>query len=69
VNIDPRRRFTDYDSYYWRLLLATKMWLRAKLQPGLTSQERAELLRLAANLEAVHKNRLRRGQLPRPPPR
>jgi hypothetical protein len=67
VNIDWRQPFGDFSSYDWRLLLATKMWLRAKLQPGLSDEQRKEALRHAANLEAVHKNRLRRGQLPKPP--
>ena len=68
MNISWRTKFTDYDSYDWRLLLATKLWLRAHFQPELSEERRKEALRHAKNLEAVHQNRLRRGQLPRPPP-
>jgi hypothetical protein len=68
MNIDWRQDSIDYNSYDWRLLLATKLWLHAKPQPGLSDAQRKEALRHAAKLEVVHKNRQRRGQLPKPPP-
>jgi hypothetical protein len=64
----PWGEFADYQARDWRLLLATKLWLRAQHQPGLTDPQRENLLRHARNLEAIHKRLEARGALPKGPP-
>jgi hypothetical protein len=64
----PWDEFTDYQSRDWRLLLATKLWLRAQHQPGLTDAERENLMRHSRGLEAIHKRLEAQGRLPKGPP-
>lgn len=60
--------FNDFSSRDWRLLLAIKLWLRARYQPGLSDKQRSDMLRHGRGLEVIHKRLEARGELPKGPP-